>query len=200
MKQQLINLTLVLVVLVFGAFHFSKDLNRDNDNRFSVTIEQNGEKKNIENNTVVLGQGTFDIVFEFSEPMGLLVNASFSKKTFELASKNEHLDKLPGFEETGMAEGILNSEKEVFVSYNAPNYWYYDTDEQNRFNSVYRTVNGIVCKRTIESFYDTDSKTRIKVTDAEKPLYLVIVSYKRGEKITDKIEVQRQYLRIKWKK
>jgi len=199
MKRFINNLTLIIVVLVLGSGNFPK--NKEPSNKtFSVTIEQNGETKNIKKGTVLLDPDTFDIVIKISEPMGLLVNASFKEKTFKLASRNKHLDKLPGFEQTGMAEGLLNSERELFISCKAPNYWFYNSSEENRFNIITKTDNGIICKRTIGKLFDTDNQTYVNVIDIDKPMYLVFVSYNRGENVTDIIEVQRQYIEIKWKK
>ena len=197
MKKQIINLSLIFMVLT-GVLNYPKATNPNTEKTFKVTIEQNGTQQEIKNNSVVLNRRTFDIVIEFSEPMALLVNASFNKKTFNQASKNIHLDKLPGFQETGMAEGYFNTEKQLFLAYKAPNYWYYDSDDDNRFNIVDKTDHGIICKRTIENLYDIDTKTSIKTKEIDKPLYLVFISYKRGENITDRIEVQRQYFKVKW--
>lgn len=75
---------------------------------FHVRIEQH--KKLIEpvNGLVTLDKSEFIIVFEFSEPMGLLLNGSFKKKTYKFASKGKSKSQLLGFQKTGMAEGLLN--------------------------------------------------------------------------------------------
>lgn len=198
MKIVLMNLLLVYVAIVLGASGFPAKLTSDTDKTYTITIEQNSEQKIIINNTVELKPGPFDIVLELSEPMGLIINASFSKKTFKLALKNKHLDKLPGFQETGMSEGFFNEDKEIFISDNAPNYWYYDTENENRFNSFEKVGKSIICKRTIENLYEPRTSTSIKTIDNTKPIYLVFMSYKRGNKVTDRIEVQREYLKIKW--
>lgn len=188
------------MALVLGASSYPGKQKSDSDKVFKITIEQNGKQQKIEDNHILLQPGSFEIVIEMSEPMGILVNASFDDKTFKLASKNKHLDKLPGFEETGMAEGLLNTDKEILLSEKAPSYWFYDTEEENRFNSISKLENGIVCKRTIENLFDTETSTGIKITDVSKPIYLVFISYKKGSEITDQIEVQRQSIAIEWVK
>jgi hypothetical protein len=167
---------------------------------FTISFEQFGEKRNIFNDVVVLKKDSFDIIFEFPNRMGVLINASFDFRTFKLASEKVHLDKLPGFSETGMAEGLLNSDKEIFISASAPNYWFYDNDEFNRFNKVEKKDTAIICKRTIQNFFNRDNNLNILVTDIDRPLYLVIVSYKDGDDRTNRIELQRQLVKIDWEK
>lgn len=200
MKTQLYNLVLACVALTFGAATFPAQQKPGTKKAFNVTIEQNGVQQKIAHNSVSLHPGAFDIVIELPEPMGLLVNASLSKKTYQLASQNAPLDQLPGFKETGMAEGLLNSDRDVAISDEAPNYWFYDTDKENRFNSVTKSGNSLICKRTIENIFEPRTETSTKISDVHKPIYLVFVSYESGEGITDRIEVQRQYIAIKWTK
>ena len=199
MKRNILFLILFLVSIIHISAHYKRKTKSENEKNFSVTITQNGQEQVNSNNIVTINKDTFDIVFKFSEPMGILVNASFDKKTFKLASKNKHLDLLHGFQSTGMSEGLFNTDREIFISENAPNYWYYETDEENRFNRSEKNNNEIICKRTIENIFEPDLGTKIKVTEVNSPLFLVFISYKRGEKITDRIEVQRQCIMIKWK-
>ncbi|MBN4052002.1 hypothetical protein JYT53_00715 [Cytophagaceae bacterium AH-315-L13] len=165
---------------------------------FHVKIEQDGQIIEPINNKIILKRKEFSIVFEFSEPMGLLINGSFVKKTYKLASKNKPKTRLPGFQNTGMAEGLLNPDKEIFVSNDSPNYWFYDDNEKNRFNEIITIGDKIICKRIIQNLYDIGTKTNIKVEDVDKPLYLVFISYKRGDKVTDQIEIKREFVKIKW--
>jgi len=165
---------------------------------FHVKIEQDGQIIEPVKNKISLKKKEFSIVFEFSEPMGLLINGSFVKKTYKLASKNKPKTKLPGFQTTGMAEGLLNPDKEIFISNDSPNYWFYDDNEMNRFNEIMVLGDKIICKRIIQNIYDIDTKTSIKVEDVSKPLYLVFISYKRGDKVTDQIEIKREFVKIKW--
>ncbi|MFA9213564.1 MAG: hypothetical protein ACEQSR_06920 [Candidatus Methylacidiphilales bacterium] len=171
----------------------------DNEKVFSFYIEQNSLKQAVNNDGLLLNKGAFDIVVKFSEPMGILVNASFNKKTYTESLKGTHIDKLEGFKNTGIAEGLLNADKEIFVSDKSPNYWYYDSDEDNRFNGIEKTIDGIVCKRSIENLFLLDKKNTIKISKVKKPLYLVLISYKRGENFMDRIEIQRHCLAINWK-
>jgi hypothetical protein len=165
-----------------------------------ISIEQNGQKYDINNNTVVLSPSPFDIVFEFSEPMNVLINASFNPKTLKLAADQQPISHLPGFSETGIAEGLFNEDKEIFISENAPNCWFFDDESRHRFNITSQSGSIIIGKRTIENLYNLDEKSVIKVTENKKTIFLVFIFYKIGIKPADLIELQRYCLKIKWEK
>ncbi len=183
--------TVLIIIVGFTSMNLK-------DKDFHVIIEQNGEFIEPNNGVVTLDKSTFNIVFEFNEPMGLLINGSFKKNTYMLATKGKHKSKLPGFHHTGMAEGLLNPDKEIFISNDSPNYWFFDDNEKNRFNYIEKVDGKIICTRVIENFYDVHTKTNIKVENVNEPLYLVFISYMRGENITDVIEIKRECIKIKW--
>ncbi|MCU0428988.1 MAG: hypothetical protein MUF42_03370 [Cytophagaceae bacterium] len=165
---------------------------------FHVLIEQGGVIITPNNGEINLKKGEFNIVFELSEPMGVLVNGSFQETTYERAVKGKPKSDLPGFENTGMAEGLLNPDKEIFISNDAPNYWFYDDKENNRFNSVEVVNEKLICKRIIQNFYEVETKKNIKVENVSKPLYLVFISYRQGKSIVDEIETKREWVKINW--
>lgn len=199
-KYYLLQIYLIpLVALFFYSLNFSHDP-IEMEKKFGVSISQNGETIDIKNNTVTLNDTTFDIVINFSEPMGILVSASFDKSTYEKAKKNKPLNKLDGFTELGMADGLSNPDKEVLISDKAPNYWYFDSASESRFNKTEVHDNGISCTRTIEKVYDVSTGSTISVQDVKKDLFLVFISYKQGENLTDRIEIQRQCIKLVWKK
>lgn len=165
--------------------------------KFKMYIEQNGYRIAAHKNTVKIDPGTFNIVFEFPEPMGVLVNGSRDQATYKAASRNESFEQLPGFSETGMAEGLGNKDKEIILAEYAPGFWFYDDDKTHRFNSVERKDGKLICKRTIENLYDKTSQTSVKVADTKGKLYIVAVSAKKGKTWDDKIEVHREYIIVK---
>ena len=185
-----------ITILLMFTFSFISMNSKEND--FRVYIEQNGKLMEPINGVVTLEKKSFNIVFEFNEPMGLLINGSFKSKTYTLASNGKPMSKLTGFHTTGLAEGLLNPDKEMFVSKESPNYWFYDDTENHRFNSTEKVNGKILCKRVIENFNDFDSKAIIKIGNNDKPLYLVFISYKYGEKISNQIELKRDWLQINW--
>lgn len=130
--------------------------------------------------------------------MGILLSASYEKQTFNAAKKGKHLDKLKGFRPTGMAENNFNPDNEILISDEAPSYWFYSDDEDHRFNEVVKLENGFKCKRTVGKAYDVKTKKSLSLKEINAPLYLVFISYKKGENITDRIEVQRRCIKINW--
>lgn len=193
MKNKLYLLAIPLTIYCLCSWTLS-------EKDFHVTVEQFGQIIEPKRNTVKLDKAEFSIVLEFSEPMGLLISGAFDKKTFMLASKNIPKSELPGFFNTGMAEGLLNPNKVILISEDSPSYWFYDDNENHRFDYVETINDTIICKRTIHNFYDVNSKMNMKVENIDKPFYLVFISYKRGANMADEIEVKREFVKIKWKK
>lgn len=183
---------IVALLIIFFCCSSMNEKEKD----FHVVIEQNGKLIESKNGVVSIDKSEFNILFEFNNPMGLLINGSFKKKTYKLASKGKHKSKLPGFQATGMAEGLSNPDKVIFISDDAPNYWFYDDDEKNRFNSTEKVDGKLLCRRIIKKFYDVKTKTTIKVENVNKPLYLVFISYKYKDK--EKMEIKREWIKINW--
>lgn len=168
---------------------------------FKIYIEQDGIRQTIKNNEITLNKMSFNIVFVLAKPSAVLVSASFDKSTYEKALKNEPLSKLPGYEGTGMAEGLFNSDNELFIDDNAPSYWHYENDKEHRFNKVVKTKDSLVCTREIRQFYVLEGKDNIvvPVKDVNKPLYLVFMDYTTDQKTFERTELQREMIKINWK-
>ena len=166
---------------------------------FSISISQKGRMIEMKNNIVVLDDTTFNIILKFSEPMAVLVNASYNNETFTDAINNEPLSKLAGFKETGMAEVLFNPENRLLMKDRAPSYWHYESDSVNRFNTFSKDTNGITCTRTIDNILEIPARTSIKIQNIEKDIYLVFITYRRGKNVMDRIEEQRQCIKLEWK-
>lgn len=167
---------------------------------FNISIVQGGVKVPIINNEVLLSKSPFDIVIDMPKPDGVLLNASTNKKTATLALKNITQAKLPGFQETGMAEALLNSDKEIILAETAPSFWYYDNNHEHRFNNVIKSDSGLKCIRTVENLYDRKTKNTIKISDVKKKLYLVFIYNKSNTNYFDRVEEKREIVIISWKK
>ena len=165
---------------------------------FLIYVEKDQEIIEEANDVISLEPDAFNFVFEFSRPMGVLVHASFDQKTLKLAKKNKPFNKLPGFRQTGMADVMANPEKQVLLSEEAPNYWFYQSDSEHRFDKVLRSGNRIRCIRTIERILDTDAQASIEVEELSRPLHFVFISYERVENSLEVIEIQREFVTIKW--
>ncbi|MCL2328220.1 MAG: hypothetical protein FWC39_06860 [Bacteroidetes bacterium] len=196
MKKIVIR-TLVVATLLFIQ-NACTTVNAQQLDNFNVSISQNGEEKNIVNNTVTLQKKEFAIVVHFSQPMTLLVSAALNDKTYKPATKQKPLDELPAFINPGaMAETMFNKDKEILLSDDSPSNWYYDSIDDHRFNSIHIDENGITAEREIENLYDVIKKETIPISDVKKPLYLVFVSCKYNDK-KERTEIHRQYMEIKW--
>lgn len=183
-------LLLLLTNLIFSSIQAQ-------EKEFTVKIFQNGKSITIKKNTVKLQKKPFDIVFEMSEPMGILVNGSFDSTTFKNAKKGKPKSELLGFSNTGMAEGLLNKEKEIFISNDAPNYWHYKNKKNNRFNAISKIDGKIICTRTIEKIWEVENEKEILIENIKDKLYLVFIIYKMEN--YEEVEIQRHYIRIKWR-
>jgi hypothetical protein len=167
---------------------------------FFVKVRQGGKEIPIINHEITLKKKTFDLIFELTKPMGILLNASFEPQSYNQAKSGVPIDKIRGFEETGMAEGRRNEDLDIIIANPAPSYWYYDDDTENRFNEVSKSGNKIICTRTIKKYFDRDKETDPKefpITEINNTLYLVFLDFKSNKDYTKK-EIYREYLKIKW--
>ncbi len=196
-----ILLFLIANILLFSSATFSENASTKESTPFKVYIEQDGIRLPITNNDVSLNKKQFNIVFVFAKPNGVIISTSFNKTTYEKALKNEPISKLPGFTESGMAEYLLNPDKEVIIDDSAPSYWYYDNDKEHRFNKVAKSRDSLVCTREIKQLYIPGEKEPIilPIEQSNKPLYFVFVDYETNPKTYERKELQREMIKINWK-
>ncbi|MDP3975521.1 MAG: hypothetical protein Q8P95_01250 [bacterium] len=169
------------------------------EKNFHVRFEQDGYLIEPMNHEVTLNKEEFSMVFELSEPMGVLVNASFDDDTYALAAQGNPKDLLPGFRNTGMAEVSSNPDREILLSYDSPNYWHYDVSGESRFNEVEMRGHAIIGKRTLRNFYDVDSDRSTGVEAVSQPLYLVFISSKWETQTFVELEIKREYVKVNWR-
>lgn len=193
-------LTLIFISFVFGSAVFRPVATVKQNFTFKVRFEQDGNPVEILNHTLHLKPTPFDIIFELPQPMGILVNGSLNDLNYLQAAANKPLHKLPGFAETGMAEEKFNPGKEILLAEDAPGYWYFASHKAHRFNQVFEKDAKLICRRTVQKLVETSTEKEIKISEVSKPLYLIFISYKPAPEITDRIEVQRQYVTLNWKK
>jgi len=82
---------------------------QDSTKEFRVWIEVAGAKRP-SSTRVLLRKRPFDIVVQLNKGNAVLVHASHDKKTWKRAKKGKPMEELPGFIETGMAEGSFNED------------------------------------------------------------------------------------------
>jgi hypothetical protein len=174
------------------------NVDETHDKFFRVYFEQDHKIIEAVGDDVFLKKEPFDVVLEFPEPMGVLVHASLNPETYDDAVKGKSLKKLPGFENTGMAESMFNTDNEIMLSNTAPNYWFYDNDDAHRFDAVESSNGKITCKRRVVQFTDVDSNRVIKLSDVEQPLNLVFISTEQTEGSDENVELNRVAVRVNW--
>ncbi len=151
--------SICLLIILFNSF---LSLSDEKDYNFHVGIEQDGKLIEIKDGVVCLDKTEFSIIFEFNNPMGVLIHSSFKNKNYELASKTANKSELSGFEfYYGMAEYNFNPKKVLNIADDRLSYWYYEDDEENRFNSVEKVQNKLFCKRIIKYLYRYSHKSRV---------------------------------------
>jgi len=168
------------------------------EKKFLVNVEQDGKLVPIVDGVCTLKKKPFTLVFWFSEPMGVLVNASFSDSSYNAAKNERPLFAIPGFEETGMAEELHNAERQLIIAQTAPGYWYYDNEKEHRFNETKVDAGGITAKREIRQTRELEKKP-VRIEKINAPLYLTFLSYEWLQPTYERRELQRAWIKLDWK-
>lgn len=182
-----------IILVVFScSTNQKKDVQKEISN-FNVTFFQNDEEVESSQGEVFLKKVPFTIRLELPENCGIFVNASKDSKTYFEALEGLNLDKLNGFKGEGFSEEFFNSKELLFLSNNSPNYWYYNSDEDNRFNSVKKENEKFICIRKVSnlSYSDLEEK-EVKIRNyTENKLFLVFIQFEWNSDYTKRIEKKR---------
>jgi hypothetical protein len=187
------------LLLVFSLFALpvSQRVHEPHHEIFRVYFEQ-GTKVIEADDEVTLKKEPFDIVFEFPEPMEVLVHASFSPETYDLALGAEQIKKLPGFANAPVTEEETNEDNEIMLNATAPARWFYTNDETHSFDEAKENSGKVTCKRRVVFFNEVDSNRLTGVEDVFQPLNLVFISTARGENDKEVLEIHRVPVRVRW--
>lgn len=198
MNKYLSYITIVLII--FNGCSSDKNIRKDIPEEIEVYIEQNGNRINITDNTAEIRRTKFSIVFKFSQPDSVLLNASFLPETFNNAREGLPLNELSGFKNTGVSDDLFNKDNLLYVSSDSPNFWYYTDDTDHRFSSVLKSESGFVCTREISSIIDMDGTgEKTDITQIrQKEIYLVIIKSDWNADYTRMIERSRKILKLKF--
>ena len=142
--------------------------------KFNLQVLQGG--KIIKPNELVyhLKSKPISLQIEANNLNGFLVGATFDEDVYKSALGVADLE-VNWFEETGMAEELFNSDKSMFVSNDAPSYWYYISKDDHRFDKDPKSTNsGWVGVKTINSLYDIVNGSDIDLKSFKKSIYLFI--------------------------
>jgi hypothetical protein len=166
---------------------------------FQIGVFQNGKEELIIDHKVTIAKDAFSLLLKFEEAKDVVVNASFEPISYEDAAKGVSIETIKGFNQSWLAESNLNPDKELQISDSAPSHWFYDNQEEHRFNNV-KTVKGIVyCERIVENYYISKPGEigSVKVKNAKKnTLYLVFISKSISSSTGLPLETHREYLEI----
>ena len=200
MKTRLIDFSTLLLLMfsLTASPGFAQQILSQTGPYFSIGIEQNGHAVPIENHQVTLEKTSFLLVFTFSGPEAVLVNASATPETFEAAQAGLPLSEMSGFSDLGMAEEAFNPRAILMLSSHAPHFWYYAHEGEHRFNEVTRQQDAVICRRIVANlmYRDTDKQITPLRDMPDEALYLVFLKTEWNSDFTQQIEKQRDYLKI----
>lgn len=201
MKTRLLALLLILSGCVSGCkpYYASEAPQPPAGKHFSVTIEQFGKSIPVKNHEATIEKAPFTIVFYLRQPDAILVNTSFNPSSFYAAKNGVQIEKIRGFRETGMAEYLFNSKRDIMISDEAPHYWFYDNEKEHRFNEVTKKDGILICKRTVENiFFLHPDREIVKVEDLrnKEKLFMVFMKAKWKKDYSGYTEFQREFLKI----
>ena len=190
---------IILLTVLFSACG-GQNIKETEQREIEVFIEQGGNRIEIKNNTAELRRVPFSLIFTFSRPDSIFVNASFNSETYNNAIIGLPLNELIGFKNPGIDEEPFNRQNHLYISAATPNLWYYTDDTDHRFNLVKKSDPSIICQRNIISFMDIDSESNItEITKIKRDsIYLVILSVDWNEDYTRMIEKNRKMIRLKF--
>jgi hypothetical protein len=169
---------------------------------FRVGVTQNGKEEPIVEHKITIAKDAFSLLLKFEEAKDVVVNASFEPISFDEAAKGTALEEIKGFHQSWLAESNLNPDRELQISDSAPSHWFFDNEEEHRFNTVKPGKNILLCERIIENFYLTKPGEigTVKVKNAKKnKLYLVFISKGISPATGLSVETHREFLEITFK-
>jgi uncharacterized protein YecT (DUF1311 family) len=176
-----------------------KPARNHNNEKFEVSIRQDGADVEIRNNEVTIENREFDIVFNLSSPMGFIVKGSHNPETCIAAERGDVLTDLLeyGLGSTGTGRYFYRytDRDNVGIKIGENDYWYYLNENDHRFSRTEVHTDGIMTIRTVAWFRDSSI---ISLPIVRSPLYLVFFSYIRGKDQQDISEIQRRFIKINW--
>lgn len=192
------KLFIIIIALTIAGCSSSTVIEDTSLNEINISIMQNNEIIEPENDTYRLRRAPFSIRLTFKQPDGLLVHASLNDRTYLKAESSHPLNELPGFSHTSISEELFNMESVIHISETAPGYWYYTDERDHRFNSVIPENRGYICIREISNIINVDSgKDPIPLSRMSgDTLYIVIMKTDWNQDYTKRIELNRKYFKI----
>lgn len=190
--RKIILLCLLALVLASGRLAQAQT---PGTGKFTVQFEQNDTNVPAVAGVIKLRRAPFAINLSLPKPMAVLIAASSDPARYDLARQGAPLDRFipPG---TGMAEYPFNESKDLCVSEDGTNYWYYQNERDHRFDRILLAKERIICHRTIENLFFADAGNRsVKLSASDvKRIYLVFVNADYNWETSKYAEHQRETL------
>lgn len=144
------------------------------NNGVSVVIKQNGKALALTNGVVHLKNTDFVFEVKANQTEGVFVAATYDKALYLSAIGEAELD-VPWFENTAMADDMYNPNKEIVISDELPNYWFYTNAKEHRFDKHPKgTSTQYTATRTIHQFNDLANYEVTTVANINKPVYVFL--------------------------
>ena len=164
-----------------------------------VFIEQQGKIIEPSKGMVKLNKASFNLIFEFPQPMAVVVNTAFDDVLLEQAAEGQSMAEREQFSlENMIAVELFNPNHLIFVSGEASSPMFYEGEEEHNFNKVEFKNGTYRCIRTIENIFDVDAGVRMEIENINTPIYLVFAPTIDGTEMTS-LAMRNNYLTIDWK-
>ncbi|WP_448606988.1 hypothetical protein [Paenimyroides ceti] len=138
-----------------------------------VKVMQNQKEITSEKNVYMLNKAPFSFQIQSIGIEGLLVGATLDEDLYRSALGEGDLE-ITWFENTGMAESSFNDKQRMFISNDAPSYWYYTSKKDHRFDKTPTgTSENWNAERTISVLELLESDEQIACKNMERPLYVI---------------------------
>ena len=180
-----------LIVLVSGLFGTLKA-----QESFYVYFMQNGKRINVKESKIELKKQAFDIYVEYTGPMDLTVHQSLDSKTWHAAQKGKLLNTMTVFNETKKEKPTIFDFDGTLVLNPATTFLW----KKNQTDSIpgLKTKKGRKINiKKVKNLYSVTDSVNISPPLFDKSLYLVFV-YTIKDKTGDRIEIQREVVKINW--
>jgi hypothetical protein len=165
---------------------------------FSVHVEQDGRRVRPRRGVHLLRRRPFDLVITFPGPDSVLVNSWTAPGSYNAARAGAPLARIAGFKQTGMAEGKHNQQRDLMLSPDSPQYLYYTSDADHRFNRVRRRGERVIAHRTVANLFLPSRRTTPLRRFGGRDLYLVLVKYLWSKDYSARDEKQRAALHLRF--
>lgn len=172
-------------------------------NDISISFEQNGKMIHPENGSITLEKDEFNIVFNTHKSSIFMVTFSNDTKIFDLIKSRTPSHKIYPYNTrgTGMAESAP-PEKTITLTNLGLSYWFFKSEDSNRFHSVKKENDNYILKRVVKTYGYTEqegkSPEKIPFKKVDKPIYMTCLTFDPSD-FEYQNELKRNYFKINWK-